>query len=355
MFCFCFCWHFSPLWDPYLTETGKTNVEELKWHSWPSVECADIYNYLISTPSPYTKDQLRAYKSLDGYNFATNGWVDKVQVVHVHERAEPTVLVRARVRHSQRLSGAPLRPWVAVEDTGLVICAHCNCMAGLGEACCHISAVLFTLEINTKLKDSMSCTSLPCTWLPPSFQPVPYAPVSQIKFTNLSQKETSTKHVPTGSSQPQPVRDIAPSREEMQDFFQQLNAAGKPAILSLVPEYASRYMPLVDTGELPKPLTNLFVEAYLELTYEELLDKCEDVLSNVSLTYLQCQAIEKYTRQQCLSKIWFQQRAGRITASKLKQAVQTNLEKPSQSLISAMCSPESARFCNKGNNVWIQT
>lgn len=76
-------------------------------------------------------------------------------------------------------------------------------------------------------------------------------------------KETSTKHVPTGSSQPQPTRDIAPSREEMQDFFQQLNAVGKPAVLSLVLEYASRYMPLVDTGKLPKPLTNLFVEAYV--------------------------------------------------------------------------------------------
>ena len=41
---------------------------------------------------------------------------------------------------------------------------------------------------------------------------------------------------------------------------------------------------LVDTGELPNQLTNLFVEAYLELTYEELLDKCENVVSNVSLT-----------------------------------------------------------------------
>ena len=70
---------------------------------------------------------------------------------------------------------------------------------------------------------------------------------------NTSQKETSTKHVPTGSSHAtQLVRDIAPSRE---DFFQQLNAAGKPAILSLVPEYVSRYMPPVDTGVLPKLLT----------------------------------------------------------------------------------------------------
>ena len=102
--------------------------------------------------------------------------------------SEPTVLIRDRVRHSQRLSTAPLRPWVAVEDTELVICAHCNCMAGLGEVCCQISAVLITLEIDTKLKDSMSCTSLPCTWLPPSFQPVSYAPVSQINFTTRARR-----------------------------------------------------------------------------------------------------------------------------------------------------------------------
>ena len=103
----------------------------------------------------------------------------------------------------------------------------------------------------------------------------------------------------------------------------------------------------MDTGELPKPLTNLFVEAYLELTYEELLVKCENVVSNGLLTYLQSQAIKKYTRQQYLSKIWFQQHAGRITASKLKQDVQTNLEKPSQSLIHTICYPESAHFATK--------
>ena len=50
--------------------------------------------------------------------------------------------------------------------------------------------------------------------------------------------------------------------------------------------------------------------------------------------------VEKHTRGQALSKIWFQQRA----ASKLKAAVSTNMAQPSISLIKALCYPESNRF-----------
>ena len=54
--------------------------------------------------------------------------------------------------------------------------------------------------------------------------------------------------------------------------------------------------------------------------------------------------IEERTRKQAKSKIWFQQRAGRVTASRLKAAVVTNIAQPSQSLIKAVCYPESTCF-----------
>ena len=145
------------------------------------MEYPGIYNYLIATPSLYTREQLRAYKSMDGYLFVANGWVDNVQVHPIPSHAA-IFLVRARIRHSQRLSATPLRPWVAVEKIGSELCAHCNCIAGLGEACSHIAAVLFVLEANVQARKSMSCLSLPCSWLPPSFQSVPSASIAQIEF-----------------------------------------------------------------------------------------------------------------------------------------------------------------------------
>ena len=107
-----------------------------------------------------------------------------------------TFLVRARVPHSQRLSATPLRPWVAVEKIGSVLCAHCNCMAGLGEACSHIAAVLFALEANMQARKSMSSTSLPCSWLPPSFQSVQCAPT--LKLNSSRRGEVVSHHMTQG-------------------------------------------------------------------------------------------------------------------------------------------------------------
>jgi hypothetical protein len=45
--------------------------------------------------------------------------------------------------YSQRMNDTPLRPWIIAEKGGKIISAHCDCMAGLGEACTHIAATLF--------------------------------------------------------------------------------------------------------------------------------------------------------------------------------------------------------------------
>ena len=56
--------------------------------------------------------------------------------------------------HSQKLNEAPLKPWVILSgDT--VNCAHCTCIAGLGEVCTHVAALLFTLEERESVTDRL--------------------------------------------------------------------------------------------------------------------------------------------------------------------------------------------------------
>ena len=56
--------------DPYLEKSRSDNTcASIDWQMWLEVKYPDIYNFLIATPSFYTGDSLKAYKSLDAYNF----------------------------------------------------------------------------------------------------------------------------------------------------------------------------------------------------------------------------------------------------------------------------------------------
>ena len=91
-------------------------------------------------------------------------------------------MVTAAARHSQILTIPPSKPWVAVKQNGTVVYAHCLCMAGLGEACSHIAAQLFTFEAITTMNKSTSCTSLPDSWFSPTFQNVHYAKLPDVDY-----------------------------------------------------------------------------------------------------------------------------------------------------------------------------
>ena len=88
-------------------------------------------------------------------------------------------------------SEKPPTAWVIAEIGGKVLSAHCNYMAGLGEACSHVGAILFYCRAATEKKE------------------VSYKEVSDIDFSfpNISQmyipgpekkiKEVSSSSTPT--------------------------------------------------------------------------------------------------------------------------------------------------------------
>ena len=66
-----------------IVENWKDNVMLL-----PDITWADIYNYLINTPSLYTNENLKTYKSLEAYNFFVSGHVHDVEYHGINKLSE---------------------------------------------------------------------------------------------------------------------------------------------------------------------------------------------------------------------------------------------------------------------------
>ena len=138
----------------------------------------------------------------------------------------------------------------------------------------------------------------------------------------------------------------SPGSDEIDIFYERLSCCNtKPAILSLVPKYLAGYIPKTLLPTFPKPLPQLYQPEYMDLDYHELLKACES--QKVDITEELALNVEKETMLQYNSKLWFQYRAGRVTASRMKAVCCTDPSNPSQSLVKAICYHESFCFTSK--------
>lgn len=63
--------------DPYAIPRGEW-IDDVD--SWPAITYIHVGLYLLFTPSPYTKEDLQNYKSMDSYGRFLAGWVREVLV-----------------------------------------------------------------------------------------------------------------------------------------------------------------------------------------------------------------------------------------------------------------------------------
>ena len=192
--------------------------------------------------------------------------------------------------------------------------------AYIGEVCSHISALLFAIEAHTKLKKDASCTSHPCKWLPPAIKNVNYAQIFENRFFENGNQCSSMSITAS--------LDIQPSETELEQLYDAMSKlAEKPSLLSITPGYSDLFV--VDYSVMSSPLPALFQEHYLDLPYNELLVKCEDVFNNLTITDQQARNIELSTHKQVEANELFRFRAGRVTASRFKAAIHTDPSQPS--------------------------
>ena len=138
-----------------------------------------IILYPIDTSGKFTREKLKAYKSLEVYNYYVSRWVG---TYHIHIISEEFCLLKAEVRPSQRVNSASHQPWVVVRRRdGCTSAAHCTCMKAynitgvqklirvhkhayifwLGEVCSHVAAWLSKLkhvcDLATQIQHTHEC------------------------------------------------------------------------------------------------------------------------------------------------------------------------------------------------------
>ena len=220
-------------------------------------------------------------------------------------------------------------------------------MAGLGETCTHIAAVLFYLEALYRIEEVQTCTQQRCEWIiPSSLKSVDYLPIKDIDFTSARSKKRKLDDMIDISESTEEANDSKPTDSEMEQFFANLSLCEtKPGILSLIPKCSDAYVPKLSLCTVPRPLTSLHKSDYIKLEYNDLLNVCEKV--SLEFTSEMAKSVELETRLQSKSKLWFKFRAGRVTASRMKAVCRTDINHPSQSLIKSICYPEAFSFTSK--------
>lgn len=232
---------------------------------------------------------------------------------------------------------------------GEVLSANCDCKAGLGGTCTHVAATLFFLEAAIRIRSSKTVTEEKAYWMLPQRDRVLYKPVSSIDFSSSKTRKKNfdkfleAKPTSTASQRVVAAKVADPSEAELSDLFAKLHGANtKSAVLTITKPFCNNFIPEPAQQKFPQPLTQLKDPKFSSMTDDEVLEACQSV--DISISKEQALLIEQATRAQAKCKLWFQYRAGRITASRMRSVCFTSVTKPSKSLLAAICHPEVHKF-----------
>lgn len=289
----------------------------------------NIFRYLIFKRSSQTGDFLHARKGMDGYEMAKNGWIKEAEA---YETKDGIFIVRGRVFHSMRLNETPLKTWTAINSAGEVQTSHCDCVAGLGEVCSHVGALLFY----TASIENVSCTSQQCLWNKKNPKTIANKKMSEL-FNQPPSNSIDTANI----TQTQEV--------EIPSFLNRIYEKGHISVVMKIVEpmasqISNKQESLVVDVEYEESFGHIFISRLFNTSHKEA--DLNDLVTfgdkiQLKMDPSEIAKVEVETRSQSSNSLWFKLRIGRVTASVFKDVCRTSIAHPSKTLLKKMCFPDT--------------
>uniref|UniRef100_A0A672LW45 YqaJ viral recombinase domain-containing protein n=1 Tax=Sinocyclocheilus grahami TaxID=75366 RepID=A0A672LW45_SINGR len=223
-------------------------------------------------------------------------------------------------------------------------------MAGVAESCTHVGALLFKVEATARCSENATVTERPAYWMLPSNINKVYPEVGhKINYTSAVATRRSLNSLLDGETHTRPALRTCstktpprpPTPEEMAKFYSDLyNTGARSAILSVLPHYCEDFKDPIQPIRNLKSLTSIRNTSLDGSDFSTLQQHCQTIISTADVSEGQAAQIERRTRGQHNSSLWFAARAGRITASCMHHVYATDINSPALSTVKKVCYPK---------------
>ena len=295
----------------------------------PRIGYNHIWKYLIEDVE--FKKQLSVEKPIvKGYNFFKSG-----KVLGLYSKSENgLVYVKSQVQPSYSKGGSVYAVKIIIHANSEIQKAFCPCPAGNDGRCNHLAASLFAMEdifnktVNMKETDTdqLPCTSKPCTWNVPKKRKQEPSTIQGVNFRkHVYGKESKAPRAPT------PPVAVSQSVNDFESIFEKIKntetKTGKKIGLSYIIPHTLPEKELLPPSEpecinrtpakwevvspvKDAPLSMSDIEQKALRAKKRLFDSVNDI-----------EEIVEKTKGQHETRMWFDVRQPRITASKSKRCL----------------------------------
>ena len=209
----------------------------------------------------------------------------------------------------------------------------------LGETCSHVAAVLYKIEAAVRIgMTNVTPTDLPCQWNQTFTKTIDGARVKDIDIYSSKAK----KNISMESKE----KDIDSPYSDFSEFLSNVSRDDpKTVALSLFETYQEHFV-WVSEKDSNSEITTLIpsLRSYYRPENAGLSETEYDLLARETMNLIKAHSsaqytyVEEATRNQSQSIVWYKQRAGRITGSRIFGAYNSTIEKPSKTTILGICS-----------------